>query len=561
MNDDAFPIEESIALIPLGGTGEIGKNLTVVQFGGEILVVDCGLAFPFDDVYGVDIVIPDITYLRQNADRVRAILLTHGHEDHIGALPYVLAEINVPVYGTCLTMGLVRAKLSERLPLSQLDLREYAPGDRIPLGPFLVEPVRVTHSIPETVALNIETPVGRLVFVSDFKIDHTPIDEWRFDAARFGQLGEEGVVALVSDSTNAEKPGVAASERVVGATYDRIFREAPGRIIVTMFASNIHRMQQVLDIAARYAKKVAVLGRSMQQNLDIAIDMGYIWPPPDTLIRTDQIAQYGGRELVILATGAQGEPLSALTRISRDEYKAVQIEPGDTVILSATPIPGNESLVWRTVNRLIRKGAHVIYPPMQPVHVSGHAYQEELKMMIALVRPKYVIPMHGEPRMAVQYARMAREMNIPGENIFLMDLGDTLYLHPTAGARYGEKVPVGRVLVDSGGNSGISDVVLRDRKRLAQDGLVLVVVGIDRETGEVLAGPDVTLRGMAVGEDEEPEFAEYLRQQVLADLEDLDLSDVTDWDAVRADVRSVVTRAVKQRIGRRPVVIPIVMEI
>jgi ribonuclease J len=560
VNDDTFPYEESVALIPLGGTGEIGKNLTVVQFRGEILVVDCGLAFPFDDVYGVDIVIPDITYLRENADRVRGIVLTHGHEDHVGALPYVLAEINVPVWGTRLTMGLVRAKLSERLPLSQLDLREYAPGDRIPIGPFYVEPVRVTHSIPETVALNIETPIGRIVFVSDFKIDHTPIDEWRFDAARFGQLGEEGVLALVSDSTNAEKPGVTPSERVVGAAYDRIFREAPGRIIVTMFASNIHRMQQVLDTAARYGKKVAVLGRSMQQNLDIAIEMGYVWLPPDTLIRTDQIGQYEGRELVILATGAQGEPLSALTRISRDEYKAVQIEPGDTVILSATPIPGNESLVWRTVNRLIRKGANVIYPPMQPVHVSGHACQEELKMMLTLVRPKYVIPMHGEPRMAVQYARMAREMNIPAENIFLIDLGDTLYLHPE-GAKFGEKVPVGRVLVDSGGNSGISDVVLRDRKHLAQDGLVLVVVSIDKETGEILAGPDVTIRGMAVSEQEEPQFVEYLRQQVLFELQQLDISEVTDWDAVRADVRSAVTRAVKQRLKRRPVVIPVVMEI
>ncbi len=560
MSDNTFPYEESIALIPLGGTAEIGKNLTVVQFGGEILVVDCGLAFPFDDVYGVDIVIPDITYLRQNADRVRGIVLTHGHEDHVGALPYVLSEINVPVWGTRLTMGLVRAKLSERLSLSQLDLREYAPGDRIPIGPFFVEPVRVTHSIPETVAMNIETPIGRLVFVSDFKIDHTPIDEWRFDAARFGQLGEEGVLALVSDSTNAEKPGVTPSERVVGAAYERIFREAPGRIIVTMFASNIHRMQQVLDTAARYGRKVAVLGRSMQQNLDIAVELGYIWLPPDTLIRTDHIAQHEARELVILATGAQGEPLSALTRISRDEYKAVQIEPGDTVILSATPIPGNESLVWRTVNRLIRKGARVVYPPMDAVHVSGHACQEELKMMLALVRPKYVIPMHGEPRMAVQYARMAREMNIPGEHIFLMDLGDTLYLHPE-GAKFGDKVPVGRVLVDSGGNSGITDVVLRDRKHLAQDGLVLVVVSIDRETGDILAGPDVTLRGMAVSEEEEPEFTEYLRRQVLGELEELDVSEVTDWDAVRADVRSAVTRAVKQRLKRRPVVIPVVMEI
>jgi len=347
---------------------------------------------------------------------------------------------------------------------------------------------------------------------------------------------------------------------VVGTAYERIFSEAPGRIIVTMFASNIHRMQQVLDTAARYGRKVAVLGRSMQQNLDIAIQMGYVWPPPDTLIRTEQIGQYEGRELVILATGAQGEPLSALTRISRDEYKAVQIEPGDTVILSATPIPGNESLVWRTVNRLIRKGAHVIYPPMQPVHVSGHACQEELKMMLTLVRPKYVIPMHGEPRMAVQYARMAREMNISAENIFLMDLGDTLYLHPD-GAKFGEKVPVGRVLVDSGGSSGISDVVLRDRKHLAQDGLVLVVVAIDKETGEILAGPDVTLRGMAIGEEEEPQFAEYLRQQVLAELGELDISEVTDWDAVRADVRSAVTRTVKQRLKRRPVVIPVVMEI
>lgn len=560
MNDDTFPYDESVVIIPLGGTGEIGKNMTVVQFGGEILVVDCGLAFPFDDVYGVDIVIPDFTYLRQNAHRVRGIVLTHAHEDHVGALPYVLAEMNVPVWATRLTLGLVRAKLAERLPLSQLDLREYAPGDRIPMGPFWVEPIRVTHSIPETVALNIETPVGRVVFVSDFKIDHTPVDDWRFDAARFGQLGEEGVLALISDSTNAEKPGVTPSERLVGAAYDRIFREAPGRIIVTMFASNIHRMQQVLDTAARYGRKVVVLGRSMQQNLEIAVEMGYVWLPPDTLIRSDHLNQYEGHELVILATGAQGEPLSALTRISRDEYKAVQIEPGDTVILSATPIPGNESLVWRTVNRLIRKGANVIYPPMQPVHVSGHACQEELKMMLALVRPKYVIPMHGEPRMAVQYRRMAREMGIPAENIFLLELGDTLYLHPE-GTRIGDKVPVGRVLVDSGGNSGISDVVLRDRKHLAQDGLVLIVVAIDKETGELLAGPEVTLRGLAVTEEEEPQLIENLRQVVVEELQELEVAEVTDWDAVRADIRGAVTRALKARFKRRPVIIPVVMEV
>lgn len=560
MNDDTFPYDESVVIIPLGGTGEIGKNMTVVQFGGEILVVDCGLAFPFDDVYGVDIVIPDFTYLRQNAHRVRGIVLTHAHEDHVGALPYVLAEMNVPVWATRLTLGLVRAKLAERLPLSQLDLREYAPGDRIPMGPFWVEPIRVTHSIPETVALNIETPVGRVVFVSDFKIDHTPVDDWRFDAARFGQLGEEGVLALISDSTNAEKPGVTPSERLVGAAYDRIFREAPGRIIVTMFASNIHRMQQVLDTAARYGRKVVVLGRSMQQNLEIAVEMGYVWLPPDTLIRSDHLNQYEGHELVILATGAQGEPLSALTRISRDEYKAVQIEPGDTVILSATPIPGNESLVWRTVNRLIRKGANVIYPPMQPVHVSGHACQEELKMMLALVRPKYVIPMHGEPRMAVQYRRTAREMGIPAENIFLLELGDTLYLHPE-GTRIGDKVPVGRVLVDSGGNSGISDVVLRDRKHLAQDGLVLIVVAIDKETGELLAGPEVTLRGLAVTEEEEPQLIENLRQVVVEELQELEVAEVTDWDAVRADIRGAVTRALKARFKRRPVIIPVVMEV
>lgn len=555
-----FPLEDSIALIPLGGSGEIGKNLTVVRFGGEILVVDCGLAFPFDDVYGVDIVIPDITYLRENADRVCGIMLTHGHEDHVGALPYVLQELNVPVWGTRLTMGLVRAKLSERLAVSNLDLREYAPGDRIPIGPFLVEPVRVTHSIPETVALNIETPIGRLVYVSDFKIDHTPVDEWRFDAARFGQLGEEGVLALVSDSTNAEKPGVSPSERSVGAAYERIFSEATGKVIVTMFASNIHRMQQVLDVAARHGRKVAALGRSMQQNLEIAVELGYIWMPPNMLIRTDQIGHYEGRELVILATGAQGEPLSALTRLSRDEYKAVQVETGDTVIISATPIPGNESLVWRTVNRLIRLGARVIYPPLHPVHASGHAYQEELKMLLALVRPQYVIPLHGEPRMAIQYAKMAREMGIPGENIFLLELGDVLYVHPD-GTKFGEKVPAGRVLVDSGGNSGISDVVLRDRKHLAQDGLVLVVVSIDKETGEVLAGPDITVRGMALSEEEEPQLVEWIRERVLEELQDLDIAEVTDWDTVRADIRSTVARLLKQSLKRRPVVIPVVMEV
>ncbi|MCC6445980.1 MAG: ribonuclease J [Armatimonadetes bacterium] len=548
-----------LSIIPLGGYLEIGKNMTAIRYGKKILCIDCGLMFPEDEMLGVDLVIPDVSFLVENAGDVLGICLTHGHEDHIGALPYVLRQIETPVWGTRLTLGLVQNKLSEH-HLDDVELHPVTPGDTVEIGPFRVEFIRVTHSIPESVSLAIHTPEGILVHSSDFKFDQTPVDGKTSDISRFARLGDEGVLVLLTDSTNVEKPGFTPSERMVGATFGEVFKSAGGRIIVSTFASNIHRVQQVLDVACRYGRKVAFAGRSMAQNVEIASQLGNLRIPEDTRISLDHIKRYDPSEIVIMSTGSQGEPLSSLTRMATDEHKQVKIIPGDTVIISATPIPGNEDLVMRTINHLFRRGANVIYDKIAPVHVSGHGNQEDLKLLVNLVRPQYIIPTHGEHRHVAQYIRMVEEMGIAPERIFKLDIGDVLEMDPEYGPMIVDKVTAGNILVDGIGVGDVSDVVLRDRLHLAQDGVFIVTVSIDKETGELLAGPEIISRGF-IYMDASEELIEEARLKIQEELETLSTEEAIEWTAVKQDVRRVVGKFLYERTHRRPMVMPVIMEV
>lgn len=553
-----------LEIIPLGGAGDIGKNMVGVRYGDDIVVIDAGVAFPTEEHPGVDLIIPDISFLKQNADKVHAIVLTHGHEDHIGALPYVLKELNVPVYGTPLTLGLVRCKLEEHKLLDQAQLHTYVPGEQVAFGAITVEPIRVTHSIPDTVSLALFTPVGTIVHTGDFKIDQTPIDGRLFDASRFAQIGDEGVLLLISDSTNAERQGWVPSERVVGQFFDKEFRESKGRVLVTTFASNIHRVQTVFEVAARYNRKVAVAGRSMARNIEVARELGFIKYHDQDRIRVEEIDDYHPAEIVILTTGSQGEPLSALSRIACDDHK-IRIEPGDTVILSSKPIPGNEDAVWRTVNRLFRRGARVLYDMVAPVHVSGHGNQEELKLMYNLTRPEFVIPYHGEPRMMIAYAEMVESMGHEADKVLFVEIGDRLVFEEDeegkVKTRFLEPIEsAGSVLVDGISEGGVSEFILRDRRHLADNGTVIVTVGIDRATGEVIYGPDLISRGFLHPEDSE-ELFEGARAKIMETLDAMEEAEDSDWDNVRTSLRDTVSRYLRKKTNRRPVVVPVVMEI
>lgn len=548
-----------VEVIPLGGAGDVGKNMLVVRCGDDLVVIDAGVQFPTEEHPGVDLIIPDMSFLREHDWQVRGIVLTHGHEDHVGALPYLLREVNAPVWGTPLTLGLVREKLEEHNLLGSADLRQFLPGDRVSLGCITVEPIQVTHSIPDTVSLALHTPAGVIVHTGDFKIDHTPVDGRLFNAGRFAQLGDEGVLLLISDSVNAEKKGWVPSERTVGQVFEEQFRAAPGRVLVTTFASNIHRIQQVFDTAARHGRKVAIAGRSMERNIGVARELGYLTYHDADRIRLDEVDRYAADELVILTTGSQGEPLSALSRMACDAHK-LQIMPGDTVILSSHPIPGNEDAVWRTVNRLFRRGARVIYDLIHPVHVSGHANQEELKLMFNLVRPRYVVPFHGEPRMMYAYTEMVTGMGMPRDRVIWLDIGDVLTVGPD-GAHVSGPIPnAGDVLVDGLSEGGVSEVILRDRRHLADNGTVIVTVGIDRATGEIIYGPDLISRGFLHPEDSEELFQEASRLVAEA-LENMGPEGDADWDNARSSVRDVVARFLNRRTRRRPVVVPVVMEV
>ncbi|MGQ9557687.1 MAG: ribonuclease J [Desulfurispora sp.] len=551
--------EPKVAIIPLGGLGEIGKNMMAVKYGENILVVDCGMMFPEEELLGIDVVIPDITYLLENREQVRAIVLTHGHEDHIGALPYVLRQLNLPVYGTCLTLGILQGKLKEHGLEREAVLHRVKPRDVVNIGPFKVEFIRVSHSVPDAVSVAIHTPVGTIVHTGDFKLDQTPVDGAVTDFYRFAQLGEKGVLALLSDSTNVERPGYTMSESVVGQTFDETFRQARERIIVATFASNVHRLQQAITTAHRYDRKVAVVGRSMINVLSIAHELGYLKIPDGTLVELDEAARLPKHKIVYLSTGSQGEPMSALTRMAMGDHRQVEILPGDTVIISATPIPGNEKLVARIIDQLFKQGAQVIYEAVSGIHVSGHPSQEELKLMINMTRPKFFIPVHGEYRMLIKHARLAREMGIPEKNIFVLENGQVLELSRKSGRVTG-RVTAGRVLVDGLGVGDVGNIVLRDRKQLSQDGILIVVVTINRESGQIMAGPDIVSRGFVYVRESEP-LLEEAREKVKGALEKCTERGLTEWSSIKSQVRDVLGKFLYEKTRRRPMILPIIMEV
>lgn len=550
--------QNKIQIIPLGGLGEIGKNMTVFRYGDDIILVDAGLMFPEDDMLGIDLVIPDISYLIENKDKVKAIFLTHGHEDHIGALPYVLKQLDVPVYGTALTLGILQGRLKEN-GVSSESLVTIKPGDRVIVGSFRLEFIRVNHSIPDAISIAINTPIGTIIHTGDFKIDHTPVDGQVTEFSKFAEYGDRGVLALLADSTNAERPGFTPSERMVGKTFDDEFRYAKNRIIVATFSSNVHRIQQVIDAAVKYDRKVAVIGRSMINVVSIAREMGYLNAPDGVLIDIDETSNYTADKIVIITTGSQGEPMSALTRMAMNDHKKVDIMPGDTVIISATPIPGNEKLVSRTIDLLYKLGADVIYEKSNGVHVSGHASQEEIKLIHNLVRPKFFIPVHGEFRHLIKHASIAKSLGMPSENIVIAENGSVIELTRNSVGING-KVTAGKVLVDGLGVGDVGNIVLRDRRQLSQDGIMIVVVTIDKESCHVVAGPDIVSRGFVYVREAE-DLMEEAREKVQAALERCEDNGVSEWSVIKSTVRDALGRFLYEKTRRRPMILPIIMEI
>lgn len=550
----------ALRFIPLGGIGEIGKNMFVYEYGGQILVVDCGLLFPEEEMLGIDLVIPDITWLLENADRVLGIVLTHGHEDHIGALPWVLNELNVPVWGTRLTLGMVRAKLAEHAYLPPVTLREIDPDVPLSLGPFTISFFRVTHSIPDGVGLVIDCPAGRTVHTGDFKFDQSPLTGSRTEVHKLVAAAGGSVIAMMTDVTNVERAGWVPTERVVADTLDELFANAEQRVIVACFASNISRMQEVLNVSALYDRRVCVIGRSMRANMEIGRELGFIRLPHDgILVEPEQVKNIKPEELTVLTTGTQGEPLSALRLMSAGDHKYIKLAPGDMVIISATPIPGNEDLVYRTINQLFRAGAEVVYHGQDNVHVSGHGNEEELKMMLTLTAPRYLVPMHGEYRHLVQYRKLACGMGYPPERVFLLHSGYVLEMTRASAAVIGQ-VQAGRVMIDGLGVGDIGTVVLRDRKHLSQDGILVAVAGIDSQTGEIVSGPDIVTRGFIYAEEAE-ETMEDAREVVRRTIAALDLTGSTDWETAKTAIRTALNRFVYERTKRRPMVIPVIMEL
>ncbi len=544
--------------IPLGGLGEIGRNMLALEYERHIIVIDAGLMFPEEEMLGVDLVLPDVTYLIERKDRVLAFLITHGHEDHVGALPYVLPRVPAPVYGSRLTLGLVRHKLREHHLLDQSDLREIRAGDLVELGPFKVEFIHVAHSFPDTLALAIETPVGMVVHSSDFKMDQTPVDGRPTDVARLSHFGDRGVLLLMSDSTNAERDGFTPSERTVGEAFHDIFARCSGRIIITTFASNIYRIQLAINTAARHKRKVAVVGRSMVNNVGIAQELGYLRLPSDTLIKVQDINKEPDEHVVILSSGSQGEPLSALTRIAALEHPQVKLKPGDTVILSATPIPGNEELVYRTINNCYKHGARVLYPARNPVHASGHANREELKLMLNLVKPRYFIPVHGEFRHLAHHAELARDLGMSKESVITVDDGNVVEFGDGS-PHLGQKVPAGYVFVDGLGVGDVGSVVLRDRRVLSQDGIFIVIVTINKDTGQVVSDPDLISRGF-VHQQTSDGLLELARHQVVKTINKMSHGSA-ESQMVKNAIRDAMSKLLYEQTRRRPMIIPVVVEV
>lgn len=544
----------------LGGLNEVGKNMTLFEYGEDMFLVDCGLAFPDQDMLGVDLVLPDFTYVERNADRIRGIVITHGHEDHIGGLPYLLKVLNVPVYGTKLTIGLIQGKLREHGLLNSASLNVIKPGDVITLGGFTVEAIHVNHSIPDALGLAIRCEGGTIVHTGDFKIDTTPIDGGMMDLGRLAEIGQEGVLCLMSDSTNAERPGFTESERKVGESFETLFRKAGNnRIIVATFSSNIHRVQQIMNVAASLGRKVALVGRSLENVVSISAELGYLNIPEGIVIDINMINRYPADKLVIITTGSQGEPMSALTRMAFSDHRKVEIHPNDYVIISATPIPGNEKTVSRVVNELMKLGADVVYEKMYEVHVSGHACQEELKMIMGIVKPKYFIPVHGELKHLRKHAGLALSMGIPKENILIADNGRGAEISKKA-LRCTSTVPAGRVFVDGYGVGDVGSVVLRDRKHLAQDGLVIVAVCIDRESGMIVSGPDVVTRGFVYVKESE-ELINAAREVAVEAIEAQTDGGYFDWNSIKASLRDEISHLMYERTKRSPMILPVIMEV
>lgn len=548
-----------LRIIPLGGLQEIGKNITAFEYDNEIIIVDCGLAFPGDDMLGVDFVIPDISYLIKNSKKVKGIILTHGHEDHIGALPYVLKDLNVTVYGTRLTIGLVEHKLNEHGMTKQTKLKRVKPGTVINLGKFKIEFIRTVHSIADSVALAIRTPIGTIIHTSDFKVDYTPIEGNPMDLARFAEIGKQGVLALLSDSTNAERPGYSLSERTIGNTFDDVFAQTKSRIIVATFASNIHRIQQVINAAAKFKRKIVLCGRSMVNVVSVASKLGYINIPDNILVDIDCIKSYKPGQIVMITTGSQGEPMSALYRMALSDHKKVNIMPGDYVIISASPIPGNERFVSRVINELFKKGADVIYEGMADIHVSGHACQEELKLMLSVVKPKYFIPVHGEYRHLKHHSRLAGSLGIEKSNIFIMENGNVLELTPDT-AQITGNVAAGKVLVDGLGVGDVGSVVLRDRQHLAQDGLIVVVITLESGSGKLIAGPDIISRGFVYVRESEV-LLEEAKGIVKSALNKCEENRIIDWTAMKSLIRDSLKQYLYEKTKRNPMILTIFMEV
>ena len=549
-----------LKIIPLGGLDEIGKNMTAIEYGNDIILIDCGMAFPDDEMPGVDLVINDITYLEKNASKLRGIFLTHGHEDHIGGLPYFLKSINVPVYGTRLTIALVENKLKEHNLLSSVKVVNVRAGSTVSVGQFLkVEFIRTNHSIADSVALAIHTPQGTVIHMGDFKIDTTPIVGDMIDLTRLGELGKDGVLALLSDSTNAERPGYAMSEMSVGDNFDSIFKNCKKRIIVATFASNVHRVQQIINAAVANGRKVAVSGRSMENIVEISVMLGYMKVPQGVLINLDSINKYNPEQIVIITTGSQGEPMSALTRMAFSDHRKVEITKNDLIIISATPIPGNEKTVSAVIDELFKIGAEVIYKALADVHVSGHACAEELKLILALTKPSYFIPVHGEHRHLVFHKQLAEKIGIEEENIFILSNGSVLEFDVN-GARVSGTVPSGKILVDGLGVGDVGNIVLRDRKLLAQDGLIIVVASIDSKTGQVISGPDVISRGFVYVRESE-DIIEHVREVARQSLERCNKNGNSDWSTVKSTVKNNISKYIYETTNRSPMILPILMDV
>ena len=548
-----------LKIIPLGGLGEIGKNMTVFEFGSDIIVVDCGMGFPDEDMYGVDMVLPDISYLKANASRVRGIIITHGHEDHIGAVPYVLKELDVPIYTMPLTAALIELKLEEHDLLYNTQIFTKKVGSSFRLGAFTIEFINVNHSIPDAVALAIGTPLGTVIHTGDFKIDVTPIQGSMMDIARLGQLGNDGVLALLSDSTNVEKPGYSASERKVGASFNKLFMGCDKRIIITTFASNVHRLQQIIDVAAKYGRKVAITGRSMENVLHVASVLGYVKIPENVMVDLEKVNSLPREKTVIISTGSQGEAMSALYRMAFSEHKQIKVDAGDRVIISASAIPGNETMISRVIDELFHKGAEVIYDRHTDLHVSGHACQEEQKMMLALTKPKFFIPVHGEHRMLVKHAELGKLMGVAPKNVVVAENGRVIEITKKS-IKCEETVPSGAILVDGSGVGEVGSVVLRDRHRLAEDGMVVIVLPYSTETHTLVSEPKIVTRGFIYVKEAES-MMEELKRVALESVEACENQHITDWTGIKGKVKSNITGYLYKTTRRSPMILPVIVEV